>query len=128
MRIVLLFFFISFLSTGLAHSQTTKCNGFKNGTFKLIDNGHSTIIKRSGAEQSEFFDGAKNPTTYKVNWINDCTYVLTPNQDVFDKYPAMPKNAQLTVRIISTTDSSYTQVSASNFFDRTFTATVIKTN
>ena len=120
-----LFFAICFYSNS-ALGQKLDCEHFKNGIFKMTDKGNTTIITRSGAKQTEVLNGSNKPTSYKVKWLNECTYVLIPNQDVFDKYPELPKNALLTVRIISTTDSTYTQTSSSNFSDLVFTSRVTK--
>ncbi|TYZ14520.1 hypothetical protein FY528_01980 [Hymenobacter lutimineralis] len=123
--LILSFFFICFCSNS-ALGQRTDCHNFRNGKFKLTDRGNTTIITRSGGEQTEVHNNSTKPTSYKVKWLDDCTYVLIPNQDVFDKYPNMPKDAMLTVRISSTTDSSYTQTSTSNFSELVFTSKMVK--
>ncbi len=81
----------------------------------MISNGKTTIFKRQGATQQEYYDDAKTPTSYTVKWINDCSFSLTPKADVFKKYPNIPKNAVLMVHIIKTTKDSYTQICRFNF-------------
>jgi hypothetical protein len=98
----ILFFAICFYPN-IILGQKLDCKHLKNGTFKLIDGGNTTIITRLGATQTEVYKGSNKPTSFKVKWLNECAYVLIPNQDVFDEYPEMPRNALLTVRIISTT-------------------------
>lgn len=108
------------------YAQSIDCKTFKNGKFKIETQGHITIIERSGSNQLEFFDGAKVPTSFTVNWVDNCTYTLTPHADVFKKYPNTPKNAMLTVKITKTTNNSYTQTSTANFSKGSFTSEVTK--
>jgi hypothetical protein len=107
-------------------AQSVNCNNFKTGSFKLIDGTHTTIIERFGTTQKEYFDGAKNPTTYQVKWIDDCTYILIPSSDFFKKYPDTPKDARLTVHITKTTNNRCTIVSSANFVAQVVTNELIK--
>jgi len=65
--------------------------------------------------------------SFDVKWLEDCTYTLTPTKESFAKYPRLPKNAIITVKITNTTTNSYTQSSTSNFVDKTIVSEVIKT-
>ena len=103
-----------------------KCNQFKEGWFKIDARGKTDIINRFGSTQVEFFLGSKDTSTYKVDWIEDCTCTLTPNAKVVKRYN-LPTNAFYTVSITGTTDSSYMQTTTANFTDITFTSEVQKT-
>jgi hypothetical protein len=54
-------------------------------------------------------------TSYMVQWLNDCTYILIPEASFFAKYPTAPHNASLTVRIISINSMGYIIETSSNF-------------
>jgi hypothetical protein len=110
----------------ITFSQEVDCKNFRNGTFKLVNEGLITIIKRSGTHQTEIFNNSKIPTEYFVEWIDDCTYTLKPKEATFKKYPDIPKGAQLTVKIFRTTKNSYVQTSTSNFNEMSVTSEVIK--
>ncbi|MES2779756.1 MAG: hypothetical protein V4651_07625 [Bacteroidota bacterium] len=107
--------------------QPSGCTLFKNGVFKLMDKeaGTSYII-RNGDTQMEIAEGKTDTSVLAVNWINDCTYTLTPSKKILDEYPSLPKNAQMKITIIQTTDSSYVQTSTSNFSDMVITNEVIR--
>ncbi|MGF7079478.1 hypothetical protein ABIB50_001821 [Mucilaginibacter sp. UYCu711] len=107
-------------------AQSVNCKNFKIGTFKLIDKNHTTIIKRFGTTQKEYFDGAKIPTTYHVKWSDDCTYILIPSSDFFKKYPDTPKDARLTVHITKITNNRCTIVSSANFVAQVVTNELMK--
>lgn len=121
---------ISLIITALltnACNQSPACSEFKNGTFKMIGKeGRVTIVKRYGASQKEYYDGSTIPTTFAVKWVNDCTYKLTPNADVFKKYPQTPRNAVLTVQIVKTKDKTCTVVTKFNFFPDTLIYQLLK--
>ncbi|MES2730369.1 MAG: hypothetical protein V4714_01430 [Bacteroidota bacterium] len=125
MKHLFLLIIISFATLN-TFAQDLSCKKFRNGTFKLMNENRITIIKRAGSEQLEYFNGSKTPTSYSVSWLDDCTYVLRPKAEVFKKYPGMPKDAALTVKIIKTTANSYTQTTTSNFSDNVLTGEVIR--
>lgn len=121
-----LLYFTAFTLLLLNSCEPTDCARFKNGTFRITDHGRVDIIERNGAVQKEYWNGAKEPTVYTVKWVDECTYTLTPSADVFRKYPKMPKNAMMTVKINRTTPDSYFETSILNFTDKTVTAEVVK--
>lgn len=118
---------ISIYASYSLHSQNLTCNDFKNGKFELINKeiGNSIII-RKGNKQQEKMLNEKRFTTYRVQWIDDCTYMLTLTRKTKRKYPELPKNACLTVKIISTSKNSYIQTSTSNFSDMELTNEMIR--
>ena len=105
-----------------ANAQSPDCKKFKNGTFICKSEGNTDIIKRSGALQLEYFNGSKTPSHYTVKWLDDCTYTLTPQADVFVESKNLPRNIVFTVRIIKTSGDSYTQTTTNNVTNYTFTA------
>jgi hypothetical protein len=110
------------------YSQSPNCAKFKNGKFKTIINGRTSIIERSGSVQKEVLfklaDSVK--MTFEVKWIDDCRYSLKPVKEWFDKHPQAPKNMLITVKIIATSPNSYTQTSSSNFSPQIVTSEMIK--
>ena len=94
--------------------QPAGCKRFKDGKFYSKFEGNTDIIVRSGSEQSEYFNGSKQATHYTVKWLDDCTYTLTPQADVFVDSPNLPKNIVFIVKIISTGKDSYLQETTNN--------------
>ncbi len=64
--------------------------------------------------------------TFEVKWLDDCSYTLKPIEEWFTKHPQAPKNALVTVKVLSTSSNSYTQISSSNFASQTTTSEMIK--
>jgi len=115
---MLLLFGITARAQTTDHPQAADCQKFRNGTFKIVDEkiGNFTIV-RNGDKQVETKDGDTESFNFNVKWIDDCTYTLTADEAFHKKFPDMPANALLTVTIIKTTATSYTQKSTSNFSD-----------
>jgi hypothetical protein len=110
-----------------SYGQNLDCEKFKNGLFKIVDNKTKTsFIRRYGNRQSEITVGNKDSTTFIVEWIDECTYTLTPTVETRKKFLSLPNNAKLTVQIIQTKNKSYIQNSTSNFSDFKLTSKVIK--
>lgn len=107
MRIVI--FLLVFAVSGIAQAQTANCKRFRTGTFKMTYEGKNGIIKRTADVQEEYLNGSGSPTmTFAINWLNDCSYTLTPTATTRKKFPEIPKNGVMTVQIIKTTATSYT--------------------
>jgi len=109
------------------YKQPTGCVKFKNGVFKLSDKelGESLIV-RDGNNQIEININSNDTAFFEVNWIDDCTYTLTPTQETFKKFNYLPANAKMIVRILQTTDTSYVQTTSSNFNKIKITNQIIK--
>jgi hypothetical protein len=91
-----------------ATAQNVNCKKFRNGTFKMDYNGKKGIVKRNGDVQEEFLNGSGTPTfSFKVKWLNDCTYTLDPTATTRKDHPDIPKDATMTVHITKTTANSY---------------------
>ncbi|MCW5516685.1 DNA topoisomerase IV [Muriicola sp. Z0-33] len=81
------------------------CQGFKDGTFtfkSIIDGKESTTtFVRNGDLEIDYFNGKADSSN--IRWINDCEFVATKLQ---------PKNKAeeqaIHIKILSTTDNSYT--------------------
>lgn len=107
-----------------ACSAPQDCQKFRNGKFKMIFNGHTTIITRSGNIQIERREGVEN--TLNVKWADDCTYILTPTKEMLKKSPETPKDAFVKVEITKVNKDSYVQSSTSNFSDKVLTAEIFR--
>ena len=125
LKFIFLYWFIFFNSNFFG--QNLDCKKFMNGSFKIVDSETGTsYINRYGSRQSEITQGKKDSTTYIVKWIDDCTYILSPTKETFKVYPFLPKNATLIIKIVKTSDTSYTQTSTSNFYEMKVTNEVIR--
>jgi hypothetical protein len=107
-------------------AQSPNCKAFRNGIFTSIFEGNTDSIKREGALQLEYFNGAKDPDRFFVKWLDDCTYTLTPYPEVFEKNKNLPANVVFTVKILNTTKNSYTQTTSINVSTYTVTCEMIK--
>ena len=58
-------------------------------------------IKRNATHQYEYYDNSTDPISYKIKWNTDCSYTLKPEVNNFKRFPNIPKNASITVNIIS---------------------------
>jgi hypothetical protein len=110
---------LSFIAT--AHAQVKDCSKFKTGTFKMITEEGTFILKRTDSLQVESKIGEKIEMEFLVKWVDSCTYTLFPTKKTFKKFPDLPKDGLLTVTIIETKPKSYVQTTTSNFADFKFT-------
>jgi len=94
--------------------------------FKSTFNGITIIVKRSGSNQIEHAVNSKDTLSFIVKWIDDCSYTLTPTKGDLIKYPKMPKNTVLTVKMVSKSGNSYTQTTTTNFSNQIITSEMIK--
>ena len=107
-----------------ACSSPSDCQKFRNGKFKMIFDGHTTIITRSGNTQIERREGVES--TLNVKWANDCTYILTPTKETLKKLPEIPKDAFVKVEIRKVNEDSYVQSSTSSFSDKVLSAEIFR--
>lgn len=63
------------------------CKSYKEGKFKLEDNsnGITYIIERKGDIQTERIEGENEVLDFKVKWLSDCKYMLTPSEKTMEK-------------------------------------------
>lgn len=96
---------LAYLLNSCSEPPKRNCNNFKTGNFSFTQkiNGESktTYFERQKALQIETFETSIDTAT--VRWINDCEYILTN---------VNPKNLDekrpVHIKILTTTDSSYT--------------------
>ncbi|GGG44435.1 hypothetical protein GCM10011414_12520 [Croceivirga lutea] len=96
---------ILLIGTSCQSPPERNCTNFKEGTFsfsEIIDGDTLTtkFIRKDGIE-IDFFNG--NRDTSAVRWINDCEYILkkkNPNSKAEER--------PIQIKILTTTDSSYT--------------------
>jgi hypothetical protein len=129
--LISLFFSVSYSQTSnlsKIEAQKINCEIFLNGTFKIPGDSISpeTILVRNGKYQKETTDKVEGYSEFIVNWIDNCTYTLTPTEITFKRFPGLPKNALLTVQIIEIKDNSYVQISSANFSEMKMTSEVFK--
>ena len=102
-KIILLPFFTLFIN---CEEQQRNCKDFYTGTFyseTIVDgNKYKSNFKRNNTNiQIEQFEGVIDSST--VRWVNDCEMVLS---SINPKNRNEKKN--ILIKILSTTDSSYT--------------------
>lgn len=99
-----------------AAAQQPACQAMRTGVFRMTSpNGVTTRIIRSANRQTEQMSNSRLQTDYSVEWLDACTYVLTPRASFFDKYPLAPRSARLTVHITKVAGNRYTTESTFNF-------------
>ena len=114
--------FLGLCSFSVRAQNTKGCKIVKDGTFKTKWDGHDYIIMRKGSFQRELYPFKKLNVSFAVKWIDDCTYTLTPNPDVYKAQPETPKGNIVTVKVIKITPKGYLQRSTSNKSDYVFTS------
>lgn len=81
------------------------CEVFRDGTFSytaLIDGQESsTTFTREGELEVDYFEGRADSS--EVRWINDCEYILKKISPA-----SRAEEMSIHVKILSTTDTSYT--------------------
>ena len=99
------------------------CKSFKTGKFKFeheIDGvKKSTTFVRTENQEIDFFEGKSD--TSSIRWINDCEYII---QKINPKNMAEKK--AVSIKILSTTEDSYTFEFNVVGSDEKQTGTVIK--
>ncbi|ARS40240.1 hypothetical protein CA265_11490 [Sphingobacteriaceae bacterium GW460-11-11-14-LB5] len=118
--------FVFLILFNFASAQSVNCRKMREGVFKMVTRGIPTTIKRYKNYQLEYFNNATKPITFKIQWIDDCTYTLKPDASAFLKYPQIPRNALITVRITKTYENGYTMKTTANFNNKTMVGEVIK--
>jgi len=103
-----LFFIATLLLFSCAHVEP-KCFNVRNGTFKtdMLD-GSITKISRDGIRQTENYNNGESISEYKVEWINDCEYLLY-DRHVFQGNDLIPEynSDTLLVQITEVTADFY---------------------
>lgn len=123
---LLILVIISFSYTAIG--QVKDCSKFKNGTFKMVTEEGTYILKRTDSLQLEAKTGSDIVMEFIVKWTDSCTYTLFPTENTFKKFPSLPKNGILTVTITETKEKSYLQTTTSNFADFKISSEIIKIN
>ncbi|MCL6266047.1 DNA topoisomerase IV [Flagellimonas myxillae] len=121
----LLFLIVPFLIISCQQPPERNCTDFKNGEFSFTTeiNGEqkTTTFTRNGDLEVDFFEGKQDSSS--VRWINDCEYVL---KNLNPKNKAEEKSIH--IKILTTSDSSYTFEYNAIGEKRKFRGTAIKTH
>lgn len=98
--------------------SASDCKTFKTGKFKMSDEltGETLIVrtKKYQIEENEKFD---MKLKLKIEWIGDCTYTLTPIEDLNNPEKKDFGNHIITCQILELTDSGYILATTSNIYD-----------
>lgn len=105
--VTLLLLICSLFSFELGMAQKNNCKKFKNGTFKLVDENSGTtyIIERKGKLQIEHIKGSDQKLTFNVEWLDECTYLITPTKETLKIKPDFTYTIK--VEILETKEKSY---------------------
>lgn len=127
MKLTIVFLFLFFCKENI-FAQSMDCSKFKDGTYKIVgdDTKPTIIIVRKGKQQIEREENSKEYSEFKVKWVSDCVYTLTPTKATQKQMPYLPKNATITVTINEVKENSYIQTSTSNFADFKIKSEVVK--
>jgi len=106
-------------------SQNIDCSTFKDGTFSLVANGGTYIITRKGSKQTEEVVKTGEIISFKVVWVNKCTYTLTPTNKTV-RTTGIPKTAVVTVVISEVKKNSYIQTATHSLTNNTSTNEMLK--
>ena len=92
-------------------NKQNDCLKFRNGTFKIIDPATKKvcIITRKDDIQTERMEDSAETYDFKIKWVDDCTYTVEPTATTIERNREVLKVGLMTVTIVKTTDSSYTQ-------------------
>jgi len=119
---------IGFFCLNSVKAQASGCLKFKQGKFKMIYNEKLLIIKRDATHQYEYYNNSNVPISYKIKWIGNCSYILKPDANNFKRFPNTPKNAFITVNIISYNKNTYKIKAISNFSPLVLESEITKIN
>ncbi len=119
---IIYYFGIFFLAVSCYQPQRD-CKKFKNGKFSftsVIDGKEATtIFERQGEIEIDHYQGKSD--TSSVRWVNDCEYVV---KKLNPKNRSEEKSIEM--RILSTTDSTYTFEYGIVGKDKRFTGTAVR--
>ncbi len=98
-------FFALIVLSGCQQAPQRNCTDFKTGKFsfsaRVEGDTLTTVFDRTDNFEIEYFKGKQD--TSSIRWINDCEYIL---KKMNPKNRAEEKSVH--IKILTTTDSSYT--------------------
>lgn len=100
------------LFTGYTFAQPQMdCEKFKDGKFMIPDDGlGASYIERKGDRQVEYGEGSGLKLAFKVEWVNECIYILTLTEVIENPTDMeLPLGSTLKVEIIEVKANSYIQ-------------------
>lgn len=126
MKYILTFFFLCI--SAILFGQKPTCKTFKDGEFKIINDSKSdwTWIKREGNLQIEKSSQSSAKIELIVEWIDECTYTLTPKDRTLKEFEWVPIGGYLIVEIIEVKANSYIQKTTCNFAEIEYISEMIK--
>lgn len=114
-----------------ASSQPPDCYRFREGKFRIADTqaGVVTIAERKGMYQTESSEALKAVVRFRISWQDNCSYTLKldkvlRNENKID----FPSDMEIKVRIVETSENTYTQEISSSITNGTYNVVVTKIN
>ncbi len=96
-------------------TKNLDCSSIKTGKFKIVDElSGLTEIERNSDFQIEENKKLNYKLKLSVTWIDNCTYVLKPVEDLLNPDNNDLPKMVLTCKIVEMTDNGYVQISTSN--------------
>ena len=124
--------FLLCIACGLAsEGQTPDCGKFHEGKFRIADTraGVVTIADRNSIYQTESSETLKAVVRFKISWLDNCSYTLRLDKVIRNENKInFPSNMEVKVKIIQTSDNSYTQETTSSLTNGTYNVVVTKIN
>jgi hypothetical protein len=114
-----------------AFCQPYDCSRFREGRFRVADSrlGAITITERNGDYQTESSEALKAILRFRIRWQDNCAYTLRLDKVIRNENRIdFPSGLEVHVRIIETTESSYTQETTSPLTNETYTTMVTRIN
>ena len=99
------------------------CTSVKTGSFKIESARDGlTLIKRTKKYQIEENESLGFKLKLKIDWLDDCTYTLTPIEDLANPKSGKLPTMVLTCQIIEVNSDSYIQISSAEGEKRQLTS------
>jgi len=125
MRTLYVLLLLLLLATISCYEPQRDCKAFKDGTFTFTsiigEEEKTTTFVRNGTVEIDFFEGKSD--TSVVRWINDCEYIVKKMNQT-----SKAEEKSIHMKILSTTDNSYTFEYSIVGDNRKSKGTAIKTN
>lgn len=123
-----LLFVTGFFLPGFCFSQAGNCSIAREGRFELMSpTSGKTIIERTATTQHETNASIQMEASYKITWVNDCTYELRERKLIKGDpaFEGKPSDV-LRVQITKVEGKRITISVSSNFSDQVVEREIVK--
>ena len=124
----LIFFFLLFIACR-AFSQPFNCSAFREGRFRTADPrvGAIVLTERNSSYQTETTETLKLILRFSIKWQDECSYSLKLDKVIRNENKVdIPTHLTINVRIVNSTEQSYTEEISSSMSNSSYRTEVIK--